>query len=395
MIGIAWKGFGACLALLTLPGTLELLIVTILSIRKPRRSAPVSCATAFRVAVIVPAHNEELNIARCVRSLLPPGHCVAPENVIVIADNCADQTARHAVAAGARVLVRDDPGRRGKGFALDYAFGKLAPEGWDAFAVVDADSEVAPNFLEELTAALRGGAAAAQCRYLVRNAGESVHTRLMNIALFAFNVLRPRARERAGLSAGIYGNGFALSAETLRSVPYAATSVVEDLEYHLALVRAGKRVAFVDATAVYGDMPVAGPGVDTQRARWEGGRFRMIKDKAPGLLRDVLRGDWRLAEPCLDLLLLPLAFHVSLLLLAAATPFWPVRAIAFGGLAVVALHLVTAVRLMGGGFRDFAILFSAPLYVLWKILLIPKLVRSARSGSAWIRTERAAYRNAP
>ncbi len=392
-MALSWCGAG--LALITLPGTIELLGLTILGMRAPRRRKPVSAAAAFRLAVVIPAHNEELSIARCVRSLLPTGHSAAHADVVVVADNCEDQTAGRAMAAGARVLVRNDAARRGKGFALDYAFRSLAAEGWDAFAVVDADSEAAANFLEEMTSALRGGAAAVQCRYLVRNAGESVRTRLMNIALFAFNVLRPRGRERAGLSAGIYGNGFALSAETLRSVPYTAASVVEDLEYHLALVRAGKRVGFADATAVYGDMPVNGPGVDTQRARWEGGRFRMINEKTPGLLREIMRGDWRLAEPCLDLLLLPLAFHVSLLLLAAATPFGPVRAIASAGLAVVALHLLTAVRLMGGGFRDFAILLTAPLYVLWKILLIPKLVRSARSGSAWIRTERAAPRNAP
>jgi hypothetical protein len=76
-----------------------------------------------------------------------------------------------------------------------------------------------------------------QVRYTTLNADASLRTRLMNVALMAFNALRPRGRERIGLSAGILGNGFALAAETLRPGPYTADSVVEDLEYHLLLVR--------------------------------------------------------------------------------------------------------------------------------------------------------------
>ena len=66
-------------------------------------------------------------------------------------------------------------------------------------------------------------------------------------------------------------------------MPYDARSVVEDLEYHLRLVQAGRRVQFADATTVRADMPAAGPGVETQRARWEGGRFRMMIDMTPTL----------------------------------------------------------------------------------------------------------------
>ena len=68
----------------------------------------------------------------------------------------------------------------------------------------------------------------------------------MNIALLAFNVMRPRGRDRLALSCGILGNGFALRRETIEAVPYEAGSVVEDLEYHLRLVRAGKKVQFAD-----------------------------------------------------------------------------------------------------------------------------------------------------
>jgi len=395
-----WIAGGTLLAIATLPGTLELLFLTIAGMLPPksrqrRKNFPQTKKTSYRLAIVVPAHNEQLHVARCVTSLIGADYAGIEREVIVIADNCQDRTAGEALQAGARVLVRTDDLNRGKGFALDFAFRSLDREGWDGFAVVDADSEVASNFLIELTGVLRDGADAVQCCYLVRNDGESIRTRLMRVAGAAFNVLRPRGRDRCGLSAGLYGNGFALSAATLRAVPYGAASVVEDLEYHLLLLRAGRKVRFADGTVVYGDMPVSGVGVSTQRARWEGGRLRMILQNAPALACDVLRGRLLFLEPCLDLLLLPLAFHVSLLLIVAATPFWPVRSLALFGLALVVVHLLAGIRLIGGGLPDVAALLGAPFYVIWKIALIPKLIAGSRSQSAWVRTERATARKLP
>jgi cellulose synthase/poly-beta-1,6-N-acetylglucosamine synthase-like glycosyltransferase len=384
--------FGAVLALITLPGSIELLLLSVAAVLPRRRYVSAPAPKDYKLVVVVPAHNEELHIARCVRSLLSAVRSGIVTEVVVVADNCDDLTAAVAAAAGARVLSRTNLLERGKGYALDFAFRALASEGWDAFAVVDADSEVATNFLTELAAALAAGAPAVQCRYVVRNARESIRTRLMKVANAAYNVLRPLGRDRCGLSVGIYGNGFALSAEALRVVPYTATSLIEDAEYHLALLEARRYVRFVATTWVHGDMPAAGAGVKTQRTRWEGGRLRLLREEAPKLAVKVLRGQFSFLEPCLDLLLLPLAFHVSLLLLAAATPSWPVRSVALGGLVVVIFHLVATIAVTGGGLEDVVALLAAPFYIVWKILLIPRLARSTGAKSAWTRTERTQER---
>ena len=94
----------------------------------------------------------------------------------------------------------------------------------------------------------------------------------MSFAFVAFNVVRARGRARLGLSAGIFGNGFGLHREVIQEVPFNANSVVEDLEYHLNLVRAGIRVEFLNSASVLGEIPVGGRGAATQRSRWEGGK---------------------------------------------------------------------------------------------------------------------------
>jgi cellulose synthase/poly-beta-1,6-N-acetylglucosamine synthase-like glycosyltransferase len=387
----AWIVLGSLFALVTLPGTVELLFLTlggILPASRPRR--PPNPQKDQRLAIVIPAHNEEAGIAACVRNLRQCDARSGSYSVVVVADNCSDGTVVQAQQAGATVLIRDDESRRGKGYALDYAFTALGDVGYDLFIVVDADSSVTPNLVQEYLAAFAAGADALQCRYKVRNVEDSARTRWMNVALMAFNVLRPRGRDRCGVSAGILGNGFALSRQTLERVPYTAVSLVEDLEYHLRLVRAGLRVRFVDSVTVYGEMPIGGQGVATQRTRWEGGRFRMIFEFAPGLMREVAGGKLRLLEPLLELLLLPLAFHVGLLLLALTTPQPWVRLYAVGSLLLVVDHLLAAVVVGGGSWRDAGALLTAPLYVIWKLRMLPVLLRNAGQGAAWVRTERNA-----
>src|SRR5437016_5923806 len=67
-----------------------------------------------RFALLVPAHDEELLITRTVDSLLAVDYPRDLYRVHVIADNCSDETAARARAAGATVHERSDPARRGK-----------------------------------------------------------------------------------------------------------------------------------------------------------------------------------------------------------------------------------------------------------------------------------------
>lgn len=370
----------------TLPGTVELLALTIASLfhRNPPTDTPFD---QLRLAVVIPAHNERINIARTVKSVAATQDGVDAE-IVVIADNCDDDTAELASAAGARVLSRQDSERRGKGYALDYAFTTLAAEGFDGFVVIDADSIVSDNFLPVFASCLAGGADAVQCRYTTLNVDASLRTRLMNVSLMAFNALRPRGRSAMGLSAGILGNGFALSTETLKAIPYTADSVVEDLEYHLLLVEHGRKVRFTDAAWVKADMPTGGSGSETQRARWEGGRFLMIGTQLPKLFGRVLRGELRLLEPTLDLALLPLAFHVLLLLVTLALPVGFARVYAGFGLVLVVLHALVAIRIGGGQVRDLYALSIAPFYIIWKLTILRLIGRSTARNANWIRTAR-------
>ena len=368
---------GVALVLPTLPLLLELLVLTLAAVFPPRKSSTAS--SDFRLAVLIPAHNEEKLIAACIESL---GHNVP---IFVVAHNCSDATAAIATEAGALVLELKDDGSRGKGAALHYGFTHALSAGAQAVLVIDADSTVSLNLIDAVTAAFAAGAAAVQTRYIAANPAASAGTRLQALAMRGFNVLRPRGRARLGLSCGIFGNGFALSAATLTRVPYLAHSLVEDLEYHIDLVRSGIRVDFLDDATVFGQLPDNNAAAGTQRARWEGGRTLLRRRLAFPLLSEVLRGRIRLVEPLLDLLSLPLATVVVLLLLATLTP---ARIYAGLGLEIIGLYILIAALLGGEPLRDLAALLQAPFYLAFKIANLGRTRRAARSDAAWVRTER-------
>ncbi len=377
---------GTLIALVTLPGAVEILFLTIASVVKTKRHQVNRCSN-IRLAIVIPAHNEAALIGRCVTSIANADRSQGYREIVVVADNCTDQTAMLAAEAGARVLVRTDSERRGKGYALDMAFDKLQREEFNAFLVIDADSLVSANLVHEVVTSLGTGALAVQCRYRVANQSVSLRTRLMDVAFLGFNVLRPKGRVGLGLSAGILGNGFGLSAETLQKVPYTAASIVEDLEYHLRLVAVSGRVDFINEATVFGEIPTGGAAARVQRSRWEGGRLRMAGEWVPRLVAGIARGQWRLIEPLLDLLTLPLAYQVTLLSFAIFLPA-PYPEYAAAGLAVVVLHVLFAAFLGGNPWKSIQALVAAPFYILWKISTLEAVLAASGRGAHWVRTGR-------
>ena len=165
-----------------------------------------------RLVVLIPAHDEELLIARTVRSLLAQSYPRDLYRIVVIADNCQDRTAAVAAAAGAdAVMVRDVPDARGKGRALRWAMDEIlrgdGPP--DAIVSVDADTITDPDLLLALVERFEAGAQAVQSDYRAIGDG-STSSALRETAFLVMNRVRPAGRNVLGMSACLVGNGWLL-----------------------------------------------------------------------------------------------------------------------------------------------------------------------------------------
>src|SRR5579862_6072340 len=119
----------AILLALALPAALVTGYLAVLTLLSWRPRAPEPVPPLLRFDVVVPAHDEAQGIAATVESLFAMDYPRELFRVLVVADNCTDDTAARARAAGAEVLVRDETRLRGKGHALAHAFTRILREG--------------------------------------------------------------------------------------------------------------------------------------------------------------------------------------------------------------------------------------------------------------------------
>lgn len=102
-----------------------------------------------RIAVIIPAYNEEKTVGEVVKGVKALG---SDFDVVVINDSSKDKTAQSAEAAGAVVI--DLPHNLGIGGAVQTGFKYGVIQGYDACVQVDGDGQHPPEEIPKLVEAL-------------------------------------------------------------------------------------------------------------------------------------------------------------------------------------------------------------------------------------------------
>ncbi|HSS59984.1 MAG TPA: WecB/TagA/CpsF family glycosyltransferase [Candidatus Limnocylindrales bacterium] len=391
-------------ALIGVPGllaaglSLYLLALAFAAFRRPRADAH-NATMRSRLAVLVPAHNEEQLIARCVESLRSQSYPRHLYRIVVVADNCTDATAVAALNAGAEVMARHDLSAQGKGRALRWSMDRLltSDPDLDAVVVVDADSIADPDLLSSLAACFEAGHEVVQGEYLVLAEDGSLRTRLGELAFLLFHRVRLSGRAALGMPASLVGNGMLFGRSTLLAHPWAAYTSVEDLEYSLNLREAGVRPAYAAHARVRGPMAPGYRAGSGQRVRWEGGRLYLARTRILRLVKAAAsRRDPSLLDAAVDLAVPPLAafalIDVAGLGLAAAAsalriaPGWVVATWAF---AIVALAGFVLIGLRAGRapLYLYLALLEVPRFLVWKLVAYARIV-GGFDPSSWERTHR-------
>jgi 1,2-diacylglycerol 3-beta-glucosyltransferase len=368
-----------------------------------------------KLVVVIPAHDEAVVIRSTLESLLAQTYAGSHFETVVVADNCSDSTASLAREAGATVLERCNPEERGKGYALEWAMKQLweREQKPDAVVIVDADTKAAPDFLAVMAQELFGGVApeswathrkAVQGRYGVLNGAESWRAALMEGAFELVNHVKPLGRSHKGFTVGLKGNGMGFTRAVLEAAPWSGSSITEDIDYGLdLLLKQGIVVGYAPQAMVRAQMPNTSQQATSQRARWEQGRYRLLRQRAPQLfLTGLQRRDARLVDAGLDLLIPPLAelaaFHAAwaaltllCLRMGVLLPFWALLVPL--SLALYGLYIFGGLKVSGARPEVYSALIRAPFYALWKFALyiFMKLKggkKTAQESPEWVRTER-------
>lgn len=354
---------------------------------------------SFSITVLMPAHNESAVIADTLAALTP--QLMPQDRLIVVADNCTDNTAQIARQAGATVLERNDEVNRGKGFALDCGLRFMAASPPAAVVMVDADCQFRQGSVRDLARSSVTSCRPVQGVYLIDKPVEpSLKEAVSTFAFKVKNLVRPLGLKQLNLPCLLTGTGMAFPWSVITTIDLASSSIVEDMKLGFDLAIAGKPPLLCPGVTVVGPLPPNDEAAKTQRTRWEHGHLQLISRYCPQLVAKALtQGRFDLFATGLDLLIPPLSLLVALwavistlmTLASWLSGFWLPAWICYGA----GFGLITAVVSAWARFAqsDLALktLLSVPLYILWKIPVYLKFITEPQVE--WVRTRRQVQRN--
>jgi cellulose synthase/poly-beta-1,6-N-acetylglucosamine synthase-like glycosyltransferase len=348
-----------------------------------------------KTCILIPAHNEEAIIRATLARLkdaLPTG-----ASILVVADNCTDNTAEIVRRSGFAVLERFNAKQRGKGYALAHGRAWLAEAPPDCVIIFDADCATDAASLADLARFSVATRSVVQAGYFFEpDLSVPAKVQISNFALWVKNIVRQRGAHRLGGSAILTGTGMAFPWKIFAELPLATASIVEDLALTIDLARTGKAPAYLDQATVHS---FAATEVATleQRSRWEHGFLGVARNQGLPMLRSGLqRMDRKSALLGLHLLVPPLAlllataFSVGIVLsgLAILIENWLPFIVLAIALSIAIVSVIIAWFSGGHRWLKAKSILLIPFYVAWKV---PLYLRYALGQTAtWIRTDRNA-----
>ena len=378
--------------------SLSLLILTLAALGQRRTKAPVATGMAIfrpRVAVLVPAHNESVNVLPTIACLLK--QLKSGDQLVVVADNCSDDTATLARAAGAQVIERHDTELRGKGYALAFGvdFFRAAPP--DVVLVVDADCVVSEGAVECIAERCQATAKPIQMLNLMSSGPDAgLKIRVIEFAMLMKNLVRPLGSFRLGGACHLMGTGMALPWALMASAKLATGHVAEDMKLGIDLAFKGHAAEFSPQARVSSLFPLDASVAKVQKSRWEHGHLAILMEELPRLLSAAIKTrNPSLIVLAMDLLIPPVALYfliltMGLLTSVVAAMVWPVWQLAAAVATLAAVALFAAVALTWWHFGRHLLsvreLLTTPFYALWKVPVYLAFFLKKRSG--WVRTKR-------
>ena len=347
-----------------------------------------------KTTVLIPAHNEAKQITEVIEVLLP--QLTKQDQVIVIADNCHDNTAELARAKGVKVLERENSTDRGKGYALDYAIQQIKDDPPEVLVILDGDCILKPNSIRNISCKAIATGRPVQSTYLMEQPeNPSLKDNISMFSIKVKNLVRLLGLNRLGWHSLLTGSGMAFPWFLISQVSLAGSKTTDDMQLTVDLALAGSTPVFCEQALVIGRL-MKDQDAQSQRARWEHGHLEMIAVEVPRLLKAFCTtGSLPALGLAVDILIPPLSllvmtWFITMVAVWLATIFTPISLVPGMIVSIAGVFLSSGVLFawikFGRSDLPFKNLVAIPFYILSKIPIYLKFL--VKPQSRWLKTER-------
>ncbi|MFI0352745.1 glycosyltransferase family 2 protein [Actinomadura sp. 9N407] len=263
----------------------------------------------MKVSIIVPAHNEAEGLPATLRSLLAqtdPAH-----QIIVVDDGSTDRTGDVARSYGVTVL-RPPRNLGSKARAQNHALPRCQG---DLVLAVDADTVLAPDYIERLKPAFDDPAVAIAAGNVQTRHARTLWERGRSIEyLFGFHWHRPI---QAGARSPMVCSGCCSAFRRDVLLAYGGfpeRTIVEDMDLTWSAQMAGYKAAYMGHAVAWAADPETLPYLRKQVRRWMAGFFQNVRLHLPRMLvRKPMLALW-VCLAILEILIAPLWWATPVLL---------------------------------------------------------------------------------
>lgn len=339
----------------------------------------------MRIAVLVFAHNEAHIVGVTVENVVKTLNF--GDELFVIADNCTDDTAKKAKDSGAHVFVRTKRSSSSKGQALVWFLSchqdLLQP--FDFLLILDADSQIAPDFLETIRNNIPEKGAAFQCFISPLYERQSSIGNLAALSYLLDQCVSDKIRTRLEWPVRLRGTGMLITPDVLIEIRDKLDTSVEDIALSLLLTKKGVHIGRIDKAIVYDPVPDSTAAASRQRARWFRGQWLAAWQYRREIAYTLTKGPggWSLLS---SLFLKPrwLFLTASIFLALTLSRWWWISLFFWGQVLFGLLYLIIGLIILPERKTFIISLLRLPTYVyMW----VRSIVLSFRS-TPWLKTRK-------
>ena len=340
-------------------------------------------AALHKYAFIIAARNENAVIGNLIDSIKNQNYPKELIDVIVVADNCTDNTAEISRQHGAIVYERFNNILVGKGYAMDYVFNKIKEEQgdytcYDGYFVFDADNVIDVNYVREMNK--------------VFDSGYKVVTSYRNSKNYDTNWITAKylnnPRMMIKTSCAVSGTGYLVDSSIIKkNEGWKCNLLTEDIEFTVTNILDGEKVGYCGSAMFYDEQPTTFKQSWNQRMRWTKGFYQVLFKYGKNLFKTMFK-EKRMFVSCYDMIMTlapatlftlgTILLNLVLLLCSGFNPvlfkqiFRPtMTAILIGFLnfylMLLVIGLITLItewkKILAPGRKKIMYLFSFPLFI--------------------------------